>query len=224
MLKKILITVLFTLWSIGARDITRTVAVTGYGEIKIKPDTVVIATGVDSGDPVIGLALESNSSTMDAIFQGLADIGVTRESIETSNYNVYLHRPYNSTEEEEEYRVSNSISIKIKNLDLVDVIIDLLISLGANKINGVYFTFEDHEGFTMELQKLAMKDAEAKAKHLAELSGMKLGRVVSISENAGDKAGNMAYIMATPMKSSNIESGMETIKLSYSVVYELETR
>lgn len=223
MKRVLLILSLLFLGSIYAEGITRTISVTGHGEIKIEPDTVVIATGVDSGDPIIGVALEQNSTTMGNIFEGLADVGITKDAIETSNYNVYLHRPYGDSEAKEEYRVSNTIRIKIKNMELVDAIIDLLITLGANKINGVYFTFEEEADFTQELQKMAMEDARKKAEFLASLEDMKVKSVISISEynNTGVEPRNYEYAMAAPMKSSSVDAGLETLSISYLVVYEL---
>lgn len=207
-----------------ADNLTRTISVEGYGEIKIEPDTVVIATGVDSSDPIIGMALEKNSITMANIFDGLSEVGINKDAIETSNYNVYLHRPFGEGEVKEEYRVSNSIRIKIKNLELVDVIIDLLVTLGANKINGVYFTFEEESRYTTELQKMAMENAREKAEFLASLEDMVVKGVISISEDnssSKDEPRNYEFVMASPMKTSSIDAGLETLSLSYHVVYEL---
>ena len=214
--------------SIFTEELIRTISVIGTGEMVIKPDTVVISTGVDSGDPVIGLALEENNVIMSKIFEGLADLGIVADDIETSNYNVYLYRPYNDEDiREEEYRVSNSIKINIKKLDLVDTVIDTIITLGANKINGIYFTFENVEEYQHELSKKAIKDARDKAEYLAKLENMKVKSVISISEEGSSydlEERNFAYSMAEPRMKSAISPGMETIVIQYNVVYQIVSK
>ncbi len=214
--------------TIFTEELIRTISVVGSGEMVIKPDTVVISTGVDSGDPVIGVALEENNIIMSQIFEGLADLGIVSEDIETSNYNVYLYRPYNDKDSsEEEYRVSNSIKINIKQLDLVDTVIDTIITLGANKINGIYFTFENAEEYQNELRDKAIKDARDKAEYLAKLENMKVKSVISIREEGTTQDAeerNFAYAMAEPRAKSAISSGMETLVIRYNVVYQIVSR
>lgn len=225
MKKLFLILMLSMIGSIYGDDIVRTISITGTGEMLIKPDTVVISTGVNSGNPDIGKALEHNNSTMVAIFEGLADLGITEEKIKTNNYNVYLFRPYNDEDDNpEEYRVSNSIEINIKELDLVDTVIDQLITLGANKINGIYFTFENEAAYQLELRIKAMENARSKAEFLASLEDMKISSVLSITEEGASNSRdtrNYEYAMASTLSKSAVSSGMEKLTLSYNVTYQI---
>ncbi|QEN03611.1 DUF541 domain-containing protein [Thiospirochaeta perfilievii] len=223
---KRLLLVLLSFTSIAfADDVLRTINVIGRGSMVIKPDTVVISTGVDSGDPVIGVALEENNKIMTGITQGLADLGIESDDIETNNYNVYLYRPYNDDDKnKEEYRVSNSITINIKKLELVDTVIDTIITLGANKINGIYFTFENSDIYENNLREKAIKDAREKAEFLASLEGMKVKRVISIAEEGiaiQNPITNYAYSMAESRPKGPISSGVEEIKRSFNVLYEI---
>lgn len=229
MKKLVFILLLFSVsFTIFTEELIRTISVVGIGEMVIKPDTVVISTGVDSGDSVIGIALEENNNIMSKIFEGLADLGIDADDIETSNYNVYLYRPYNEKDiNEEEYRVSNSIKINIKKLDLVDTVIDTIITLGANKINGVYFTFENVGEYQHELSEKAIIDAREKAEYLAKLENMKVKSVISISEEGAARDVekiNFAYAMAEPMTKSAISTGMETLTIRYNVVYQIVSK
>ncbi len=224
MKKRLLVTLLIIAFNLSADSIVRTINVVGKGEIDVKPDTVVITTGVESADPTIGAALKENSTIMSTIFEGLADLGIIKEDIQTNNYSVYLYKPYDkNNKENEEYRVSNSINIKVRNMNLVDVIIDTLISLGANRINGVYFTYENENQFELELRKRAVENARSKAEYLAELENLKITGVISISEYGLNPTENRnyEYAMASPMAKGSIASGMETITASYNIVYQV---
>lgn len=228
MRKFILIQILlFSLITIHSEELVRTINVIGKGSIVIKPDTVVISTGVDSGHTIIGEALAENNEIMSKIFQGLADLGIAEENIQTSNYNVYFHKPYHEDKNDKaEYRVSNSIKISIKNLDLVDSVIDTLITLGANKINGIYFTFEDENRYKKDLRALAMKDAREKAEFLASTEGMKLAGVISISElgTPQNQPVNYEYALSDSRSGGAIAVGNETISIKYNVKYEMKAK
>lgn len=218
---------LISLTSIYSDELLKTINVVGKGSLVIKPDTVVISTGVDSGHSVIGEALAENNEIMSKIFQGLADLGIAEENIQTSNYNVYFHKPYHEDKNDKaEYRVSNSIKISIKNLDLVDSVIDTLVTLGANKINGIYFTFEDENRYKKELRTLAMKDAREKAEFLASTEGMKLTGVISISEVAipQNMPVNYEFALSDTKSMGSIAVGNETISIKYNVKYQMETK
>ena len=76
------------LYEVITDSIVRTINVVGKGEIDVKPDTVVITTGVESADPTIGAALKENSTIMSTIFEGLADLGIIKEDIQTNNYRI----------------------------------------------------------------------------------------------------------------------------------------
>lgn len=221
----VLLSIIFT---VVAEDITRTISVVGRGEMSLKPDTVVISTGVDSADPIIGKALEENNRIMAQIFEGLSDIGISEEQIRTDNYNVYFYKPYNDEDtNREEYRVSNSIRINIKKIELADVVIDTLITLGANKINGINFTIEDEDAYSNILREKAVKNARDKAEFLAELEGMHIINVISISEQRSSNAGyarNYDYAVADSVGKSSISSGMEKLSVSFDVIYQIEPK
>ena len=229
-MKKIVnIILLITIAAVGySESLVRTITVIGEGELSIKPDCVVISTGVNSANPVIGEALEENSAIMASIFAGLEELGISKDNIQTSNYNVYLYKPYKDDYDKQEvYRVSNSINIDVKDLDLVDSVLDRLVTLGANKINGIYFTFEDNEKFQNNLRKKAIENAREEAEFLAELEGMKVIGVISITEKGVSfppEGRNYEYALASPMAKGSIAPGNETISASYTVVYQIKSK
>lgn len=207
----------------------KTITVKGTGSLTIKPDTVVINSGVNSADPDIGVALDENNKIMTKIFKGLSELGINKDQIQTSNYHVYLYKPYNKNSNEvEEYRVTNSIIINIKDLEIVDTVLDKLITLGANKIDGIRFTFQDREAYKKELMTMAIKDARSKAEFLADLENMKVVEVVSILEDGATSVGPepLRAKMSFQMESSAppISEGSETITTSYSITYLIDSK
>lgn len=208
---------------------TKTITVKGTGLITVKPDTVVINSGVDSADPDIGVALDENNKIMTKIFKGLNELGINKDQIKTSNYHVYLYKPYNREGNEvEEYRVSNSIIINIKDLEIVDTVLDKLVTLGANKIDSIRFTSQDRETFKRDLMKMAVKDARSKAEFLAELENMKVVEVLSILEDGASSGGPEPFKAKMSVQLDSfappIAEGSETITASYSITYLIESK
>ena len=93
------------------------------------------------------------------------------------------------------YSVSNQASVKVRNLDDAGSIVDKVAEAAGDlvRINGVSFQIED----TQSLDDMARADAVAdlfrKAEMLAELSGVELGPLVHLNEQAPYSAPQVAY-------------------------------
>ena len=169
--------------------------VSGEGAISVAPDLAMLEYGVEVNAPSVSEANSQASTAMDAIVEVLKARGVKDEDIQTSRFSVYPR--YNYVEEEKDgvrsgrevltgYRVSNRATVKLRDLDTVGEVIDEVMTAGGDvvRISNIGFTLEDPKPKMAELRELAVADAMAKATHLAELSDVKLGRLIYISEGA----------------------------------------
>jgi uncharacterized protein YggE len=84
------------------------------------------------------------------------------------------------------YTATQSITVKVRDVDNANIIRTGLASLGITDINGPTFGIDDEEGFKDEARSLAITEAKAKAEVLAKELGFKLGKVVNFSENSGN--------------------------------------
>ncbi|WP_434046663.1 MULTISPECIES: SIMPL domain-containing protein [Sorangium] len=80
------------------------------------------------------------------------------------------------------YRVSNTVTAVIRNLDQVGAVLDAVTSAGANNVWGVSFDLDKTDPLEAQAREKAIADARARAEALARLQGVALGRVVAISE------------------------------------------
>ena len=83
------------------------------------------------------------------------------------------------------YKVTNSASVRIRELNSVGTIIDKVTTAGGDvtRINGISFTIEDQKPIMTKLRKEAVTDAMNKAQQFAELTGVMLGHLLFITEN-----------------------------------------
>lgn len=101
------------------------------------------------------------------------------------------------------YRVSNMVEITIRDLTKVGEVLDAMVAAGANNVWGVSFDLDETKALEAQAREKAIADASARAATLAKLSGVAVGRVVSVSEIIG--RGEMPMPMAA--KSARLGSG-----------------
>lgn len=83
------------------------------------------------------------------------------------------------------YTATQSITIKVREVDNANVIRTGLADLGLTDISGPTFSIDNEDAFKDQARSKAIIDAKAKAEVLAKELGVRLGKVVSFSENNG---------------------------------------
>ena len=170
--------------------------VSGQGTLSVTPDLAIIDLGVESFAESVSEANKQAATSMDAIIAALKKQGIKEADIQTRRFDIYPQ--YDYVEEEKDgryvskrvltgYRVNNSAAVKIRNLDAVGNIIEDAVNAAGDdvRIDNIRFTVEDTTPMMAQLREMAVKDAKAKARHLAQLSGVRMGRLIYISETSG---------------------------------------
>jgi uncharacterized protein YggE len=165
-------------------DLPRTITVVGEGQVSAPPDTAQVYIGVQVSEVDPKTATEKAAQDMNALLAALKGEGIAEKDIQTSYYSVYVDRPYGPQGPTDEaiYQVSNNVQVTIRDLDKVTDILGVAIEAGANNINSVDFRLADTSKLQTEARAKAVENAQAKAQELAELNGVAVGEVVSISE------------------------------------------
>ncbi len=166
-------------------------SVTGHGEVKAEPDIAWLTLGTQTRAKTAAEALAANTKAMRAVFDLLkSQFGVADKDMATSNfaitpvyehYPVYKNRP-TPPPKLVGYDVSNTLTVRVRDLEKLGAIIDAVVRAGANRIQGISFGFADHRKLLDEARKKAVQDAKARAKLYAEAVGFTLGPVVDVRE------------------------------------------
>jgi uncharacterized protein YggE len=206
--------------------------VSGRGTISVAPDLAMLDFGVETRAANVSDANSQAAMAMDAVIEALKARGVKNEDIQTSQFSIYPR--YDYIEEEKDgvrssrevlvgYRVRNSGTVKLRDLDTVGEVIDEVVTAGGDnvRINGIDFTLEDPKPKMAELREMAVADAKSKAKHLADLSEVSVGRLIYISEGATApsvrnfaESLDFAYAMPAAARAPSISGGEVTLSLS----------
>lgn len=171
----------------------RTITVIGEGSVKIQPDVARANIGVETFGATVKVATSQAATTMDAVLAALKKQGIAEKDIQTTGYGVWAERnsgPDGNVSDKVIYHVNNNVSVTIRDLTKVGAVLDSAIEAGANSIYGVSFSIAEPRELEAEARSKAIANALAKAKELAQLSGVQVGDVVSVSEVIGAGGGS----------------------------------
>lgn len=206
----------------------RTVSVTGTGIVNAKPDTASISVGVVSNAKTARDALNKNTAAMTRVIGELKGQGIEPKDIQTSNFSVnprYQHFKDGKPAAVVGYTVTNSATIVVRNLKNLGAILDLTVSRGSNRINGIRFSVDDVDELENKARRRAMKNARQKANLYATAGNAEIGQILTISEDAISRPPQPVFRRAALEASSApvpIEAGEQQITARVQVSWELK--
>lgn len=173
--------------ALGA-EIVPSLHLTGTGEVAAAPDMAIVTSGVITQAKTARDALSANNEAMENLMAALVDAGIEPSDIQTSNFSVQPEFTYPesngvSVRRIDGYTVSNSVTVRVLDLDNLGRMLDRFVSVGANQINSISFAVQDPAPLIEEARKAAVADALAKAALYAEAAGLTLGDILSITES-----------------------------------------
>ena len=208
----------------------RTVTVSAEGKVTISPDIAETSFGVVSrGQDPVKLA-DDNNKKVTAAIEFLKKQGIEVKDIKTVGYN--LNTEYDWTAKERKilgYILTQTVGVKIRDLNKAAAIIGGLTPLGVNEVSGISFSIDDPEKYLTEARAEAFKKAQEKAAAMATSNGVSIGKVLNISEYGGappmpyyyGKGGPMMAEVARDVAAPSIEPGSQEVRVSVTVTYEL---
>ena len=164
--------------------------VTGTGQITMEPDLVILNLGVETFETTVAEANSGAAMAMNAVMGSLRSNGVEDRDMQTHGYNVWPQYEWVEVTENGRrasrqkligFKVVNSLKAKVRDLDAVGGLIDQVVTAGgdASRFNGLQFTVEDTSELMEELREEAVRDAMAKAQHIADTVGVSLGSLAA---------------------------------------------
>ncbi len=167
------------------------IRVTGEGSSEIPPDMAIVTMTVLREADTAREALSENNKAMAAVMAAMTGAGIAERDLQTSNFNITprYSRAGSSIKREEPpridgYRVSNSLTVRVRDLAKLGDILDLSVTLGVNQGGNIAFANDDASAALEAARIDAMKDALKRARTLTEAAGVGLGSILEISEQS----------------------------------------
>ena len=194
------------------------IIVQGKATSKVTPDIAKVMFSVETINENINEATTNNNNIVKEISNYLNSIDIKQEDIVTKNY--YVYPKYNYLDREEKFIgfvVDNSIEFKTNKLENLADIISKITSLGANKLNGVNFSYNDTQSLYNNALKMALENAKQKAQMLTDKT-IVVSKIVEKNVNVCDAFTDTALLLARASNKTVFE-GMVVVEANIEVSF-----
>lgn len=217
-------------------DPKQTINITAEGKITASPDLATINASVVTDGSTAVDAQGENTKKMNKVIDFVKTQGVDGKDIKTQDYSVYPKYDYtNGQSILSGYTASQTLNIKLHDLSLVGKLLDGLTKNGINQIQNVSYSFEHPDDLRQQAREQALSNAKDKATKLTNAAGVKLGKLVSFSENSYGGVVPMYNDMMVKTEANmsgmggggspipaQVEPGVQDITAQVSVTFELK--
>lgn len=205
-----------------AADDSPQVTVVGTGHVQGVPDTLTADVGIEFTAPDVTAAMDQTDQRQQAVIDALHDAGVSSQDVSTINVTLQpLHDGATGTVTG--YRAANSIRVTIHNTDAASHLLALIVNTGgdATRINSVSYSIDDDSQLVKDARARAFQDARDRAGQYAQLAGLHLGTVISISEPSTGMRPPPPGPRAPMATEVPLRPGQQTMTFSVTVVWGL---
>lgn len=203
----------------------------GRGVVSAAPDVATIILGVVTEAKTAAEALTQNTARLARVFEALDMLEVAEKDRQTSGLSVqprwvYPERTENEAPRIVGYTVSNTVTVRLDQMDQVGAAIDTLIRDGANQFQSLSFGVRDPSALREQALRAAIAAARVKADVFAEGLGVALGPVQAVSEewanNAPAPMMRLEMAMASDSAPVPVASGEVSYEATVTVVWQLD--
>jgi uncharacterized protein len=207
-----------------------TLHVNGKGVVTAKPDKANITISVETTNQNASIAVKENADKMNKVMGKLKSQIGKDDKISTTGYNlspVYTYDDKTRKSELSGYRVSNSIIVESKNLEVIGKLIDSATQAGANRIESLSFDTDKRDEYRRQALVKAVQDAKETADIVAKAAGVTIVKIIQIAPSYDvpipvyREFALTAREAAAPPPPTQIEPGELTVNASVNIVFEI---
>ncbi len=203
--------------------------VSATGKVTRVPDVAIISAGVVSRAATAVAAIQQNANRMERVRAALKRAGIEDRDIQTGSINLNPEYRYeqNKAPQLVGYTASNQLNVRFRDIRNSGKILDALVAEGANQINGPTLTIDKPEAALDEARAKAIAVGRARAELYARALGMRVVRLLSVSETGGYQVPPpmpvmMRAEMAAQAADTKIEAGEQELQVTLAMSFELQ--
>ena len=207
------------------------VNVVGTYEDRLTPDMAIVSLGVQTTGATAAEASNANNELMTAVIAAIKAAGIEDADIQSTN--IGLSPVYAQPSRDDPnapptitgYRATNTVSVRVLDLDQVGAILSAGLGAGANQLGGISFALQDRTQPYLDALAAATLDARRKADAIAVAAGMVVGGIVEITEQSGGiprpRAAGVMYAERGFGGAAPIEAGEIVVQARVQVQFRL---
>ena len=215
--------------------------VTGSGSVAIEPDIAILNISIEALEDSVAQAQAKVNQAMSTVLGELRKARIPQNDLQTSHFRIqpnYVYEPVLIKGEPQYhlpqrqilvgYGVDQGLTIKVRFLDRLGDLIDNITKAGENliRVDGIRFDIDDRNVYQIKARTLALEDATAKAKQIADVMGVVLGSVVYVADNTAEPLRSVAPMMKSYAEmdvGTSVMAGELDIQVSLQAVFDIAT-
>lgn len=209
------------------------IVVVGEGEASVAPDLAVVTLSVLREAATAREALDQSNKAAAEIIAAMKEAGIAARDLQTSGLQInprYVYPQGGSGEEQPRivaYQATNTLTARVRDIARVGEVIDRAVTLGVNQGGSIAFTNDDPSAARTEARRLAVEDAVARARTLAQAAGVDLGPIIEMSEQSYAQppmpiAAGRAFRLEAQADAVPVEAGENVYRVQVNVTFELK--
>lgn len=200
----------------------REIRVSGQASIYSTPDLFQFSVYIEEQGELVSKLNAGVRAKSQSIVDLLLKSGVDEKDIQSMRVDLNpWFEQVQSQRLQKGFVLSRQVAVTLRNMDKYDQIIDGLLRLGANRIEGFNYVVKDPEQDYLKALELALADARHRADIIAASVGVKVGEVISVQEGSGYSPIPRARESMMMADSGGYLPGQVSTNAQVSVVYSL---
>jgi uncharacterized protein len=202
------------------------------GETRSTPDVASFSTGVETLSFKARDAIRQNAIKMQNVVDGLKSQGLADKDIQTSAITLNRESDYLPTGKRrfKGYRVRNNVTVKLREMNKLADMLDMLAAGGATEFDGPRFSLDNETVAMSAARDKAWAAANLQAQYHAQKAGysnvrvMRVSEVITVSKDEGYAARAQYAAVeeaADASTSTPIAAGEITSTVTLSISYEM---
>ena len=199
------------------------------GVHRVRPDMMEIEAGAVTTGRSAKDALAANAALANRLIAAVRGAGIKGEDVQTSELRVSPR--FSGDRDEESSRITgyvarNQVKLRLRDLAQAPDVINALFSAGANQVRGPTFTLSDRAPALRAARAAAVAEARLEADTYAEALGMRVARVLQVSERrtSTNDFSNEIVVTGTRITGAPVEPGELSVNAQVWIDYALVPR
>lgn len=202
----------------------------GEGKTTAIPDIVTITLGVETRNVSASVAAAENAKLMNGTINALLSAGLNKKDIQTSHYSLTTQTEDNPVPTGEATKnktppvfvATNQVNAKMNVSENIGKVLDAATAAGSNNVMGISFDLMDPKPQMDKALANAVNDSRRKAEIMAMAAGVKLGKILELSEGYGYTSSNAPRAaFSLSAASTPVLPGEMEITASVTITYEI---
>jgi len=206
----------------------QTFDVAGEGSVNAVPNVADVSLSTNLEGNTVVEAQDRANNIINQTVKSLKALGIEEKYIKTQNYNIRPRYDYREGSSRiNGYSVDITLQVKVEDFSKINQVIDTATASGVNRVGGLNFSLSDDKTKELEdgARKLAIQEAKEKAEKIAKEAGVKLGKVVNVTESSASPQPPVFYAARALDESgveepTQIEAGQLEVRSQVVLSYE----